>query len=134
VSSRQGAPDFFDDLRPEAVIEIDKETGCHMSSAGTRPEFDWAFLYHDNKYHFYFYADRKWEGQTFDASVRSFSSKRFAGATPYLLKSYLPTIKKNMEKFFRERDFISSSQPCRASEVFHSLNFDWDSYAQKFLL
>ncbi len=134
MDSKQPIPEFFDDLRPEAVIKVDEETGCYMSSAGTRPGFDWAFLYHDNKYHFYFYADREWEGKTFDVSVRSFSSKRFAGATPYILKSYLPTIKKNMAKFFRERDFLSSTLPCPPSAVFRSLNFDWDSHTQKFLV
>jgi hypothetical protein len=98
------------------------------------PEFDWAFLYHDNKYHLYFYADRQWEGSVFDVSVRSFTAKRFAGPQPFVRKSDLPAIRRNMEKFFRERDFHSSSRPRRPDEVFRSVRFDWDQYTQRFLI
>ena len=54
MTSNQPAPKTFDDLPAEFVIEVDSETGCYMSSAGTMPERDFMFLYHDNNYHFIF--------------------------------------------------------------------------------
>jgi hypothetical protein len=41
----KSAPEIFDGISPEFVIEINKGDGCYMSSAGFMPEQNFAFLY-----------------------------------------------------------------------------------------
>lgn len=92
----------YEGFDPKYDIEVDKETGCFMKGAFTMPESDWCFLYHDKKYHFWFYADRIWEGRLYDVSVRRTSNGKLyrGGGVPAIKVIDLPVIKRNMEKVF----------------------------------
>jgi|EndMetStandDraft_7_1072992.scaffolds.fasta_scaffold374019_2 hypothetical protein len=116
----------FDDLSAPFVVEVDRETGCYMSSAGGMPERDFMFLYHDNRYHFYFCADQKWERQVFDIVVMDSMSERGTGASPPIQPFDMPVIRKNMEKFFRERWFLDSSKPRPARGELRKVVFSWN--------
>ncbi len=128
------APSFFDGISPEYVMEVDTEIGCYIGSAGYRPEQDWAFLYHDNKYHIYFYGEQIWDGKIYDVKICSFSSKRFDAPFPFVQRAYLPVMLRNMEKFFQDRDFMSSKRPREPSDIFRSLIFEWNEFTQRHLL
>ena len=107
-----------------------------MKGAFTMPESDWCFLYHDKKYHFWFYADRIWEGQLYDVSIRHTSNGMFyrGGGVPAIEVIDLPVIKRNMEKYFQQRDFLTSSLPRTPADVFRSVRFDWDPYGLSSLI
>lgn len=124
----------YEGFDPKYDSEVDKETGCFMKGSYTRPESDWCFLYHDNKCHIWFYADRIWDGPIFDVSVRSFSGEKFYRHGVHLKLAYLPTIKRNLEKCFHERDFLSFSLPRRPTDIFRSVRFDWDPKYRRFLV
>lgn len=125
MNANQSAPDFFDGISPEFIIEIDKSTGCFIGSAGGMPEREHTFLYHDNKYHFYFYAEQKWEGCTYDVNIVDASVRRFHGPGPQILDADVPIIRKNMARFFRERRFFDSSSARPESEIFRDLAINW---------
>ena len=123
-------------LAPDHIVEIDRDHGCFIASTGSGlPEAGYAFLYRDNGHHFYFYAHRRWQGETYDVLVSDISTKRFGGGIPELsaLAADLPVVRRNVEKFFRERCFFPSSQARPEGEVFRKLVFDIPPYLRRFL-
>lgn len=127
MSGEQISPFPYEGFDPKYDFEVDKETGCYMKGTFTMPESDWCFLYHDAKYHFWFYAKRTWEGRVFDVTVSNISGGKFRD---HLVVSYinfddLPVIKRNMEKYFQQRDFLASAGPKDPKDVFRSLRFEW---------
>ena len=128
MSGEQISPFPYEGFDPKYDFEVDKETGCYMKGAFTMPESDWCFLYHDAKYHFWFYAEAMWDTASYDVSVRDFSAQKFwrgGGPDPFIKAVDLPRIKRNMEKYFHERDFLRSSVPRKPGNVFRGVRFDW---------
>lgn len=119
---------LYEGFDPKFDHEVDHETGCFMKGAYTMPEVPWCFLYHDKDYHFWFYAEAMWDGTSYDVSVRDFSAQKFwrgGGPEPLIKIVDLPRIKRNMEKYFHERDFLRSSVPRKPGNVFRGVRFDW---------
>ena len=107
-------------------IEIDKSTNCRIASAGVMPEMGYAFVYDDDNHHFYFYANRDWhDDSAYDVVVKYASVRRFAGPPPNVPESDMPTIKRNITKFFEQRDFSASKFPLPPTENFRSISFEW---------
>jgi hypothetical protein len=122
-------------LSPASIIEVDRDSGCFIASTGAGlPEAGYAFLYHDNAHHFYFYAEQRWHEEVYDVFVSDLSASRFRGDLPDIsaIAADLPTIRRNAERFFRARRFFPSEQARPPGEVFRSLVFDIPSYLGRF--
>lgn len=123
----------YEGFDPKYDYEVDRETGCFISMAGTMPEAGWWFLYHDHRYHFYFRASQLFEvdGYTYDVCIDYFSTEKFGasrdqvGRSPTITRADFPIIQRNMEKFFGERNFFSAARPRDPRSPFRHLTFNF---------
>lgn len=123
ADQRKFAP--IDGIPPEALFEADPGSNCLIASAGTGPEIGWRFLYHDNKYHLYFYTNIMWdEKEGFDVLVKGFTSSRRGGDIPIIHSRDLEGMRQNLMKFFQERDWLDSKRPRDPRATFKTLTFD----------
>jgi hypothetical protein len=115
-----------DDVSERFICKIDGPDGlCYIAWIGGMPEREYAFVYRDQDYHFYFYADRVWDGSVYDVDVHAVSVSAFTGASPVIREEHLDRIAANIKGLFEQRAFFDSSKPRPAKEQFRNLTFSW---------
>jgi hypothetical protein len=116
-------------IEQKYLFEYEDERGkCHIGYAGgIMPERPgWAFYYSDGTYEFCFYANRVWEGNdTYDVEVKDATAQHMYGGTPHIDPADISRIRRNMEKFFLTRNFLTPIRPICPGEQFRNLILSW---------
>src|SRR5262249_10512864 len=91
------------------LIEMTGPDGSFgLAQVGGNPELENAFLYADEKYRFFFYADLvARSGRAFDIVVKHASTGHFEGGRPRIPEHDLRRIESNIAMFFSARRFTS---------------------------
>lgn len=111
------------------LTEISGDQGpFYIANIGGKPELENGFFYGDSNNQFFFYVNIVvFEGKKYDLDVFAATSGRFSGVKPSSPSSHLATIQSNIEKFFRERDFFTPSNPSTEAnrKNLRSVRFTW---------
>ncbi|MCP3446165.1 hypothetical protein [Bradyrhizobium sp. CCGUVB14] len=116
-----------DDASSKYIVSIDGPEGrCFIAWIGGMPEREHAFVYRDKDYHFYFYAQSRWDGKTtYDVDVENATVSKFTGPHPRIRAQDFARIERNIKAFFEERWFMNSSKVRPPEEIFRNLSFSW---------
>lgn len=126
IHSLPGSLLSIEGLYLASFLAIDPASECYVGAAdSSHGNRGFAFYYHDKRHDFFFYADTKWDGQSYDVLIKEAACSRSGAKTPEILPVELPNILERITLFFQQRDFLQPSKLRKTSAAFRRVILEW---------